>query len=157
MKSKIDFVTNSSSASFLLYIESTASTEEEFRQDMKSFLKDFFDARGYWYKEKDKQMEEKYNKLIEECKDPESKKAYKDALKTWKSREPFSKRIEAEVMQAKQIATHVFEIESFTSMLNYLPEDLPDYFKHLIMLYVTGDIIKYGIKHLTLRVDSDNH
>ena len=59
MKVKIDFITNSSSANFLLYIESTASTEEDFRKDMKKFVKDFFNERNWWYEEKDKEMEEK--------------------------------------------------------------------------------------------------
>jgi len=156
MKLKIDFITNSSSANLLLYIESTASTEEDFRKDMKKFVKDFFNERGWWYEAKDKEMEEKYKKFMEEAKDEKTKKMYKDTLDTWKYGKSRSQRVEAEIMQAKQIATHVFEIESWTSMLNYLPEDLPDYMKHLIMLYVTGDAIKYGIKRLTLRIDSDN-
>ena len=40
MKVRLDFVSNSSSASFLLYIESTADTEDQFRKDMKFLLKD---------------------------------------------------------------------------------------------------------------------
>ena len=44
MKVRLDFVSNSSSASFLLYIESTADTEDQFRKDMKFLLKDYFAA-----------------------------------------------------------------------------------------------------------------
>lgn len=156
MKVKIDFITNSSSANFLLYIESTASTEEDFRKDMKKFVKDFFNERNWWYEEKDKEMEEKYKKFMKEAKDEKTKKMFEDTLDSWKRGKTRSQRVEAEVMTAKQIATNVFEIESFTSMLNYLPDDLPDYMKHLIMLYVTGECVKYGIKRLTLRVVSDN-
>lgn len=156
MKIKLDFVSNSSSASFLLYIESNATNEAEFRRDMKVFLKDFFDERGYWYEEKDKEVEKIHKEKIESTTNEKTKEALRDALEKWKSRKPRSQMIQAEVMQAKQIATNVFEIESWTSMLNYLPEDLPDYIKHLIMLYVTGDCVKYGIKRLTLRVQSDH-
>jgi hypothetical protein len=156
MKVRLDFVSNSSSASFLLYIESNATNEAEFRRDMKVFLKDFFDERGYWYEEKDKEVEKIHKEKIESTTNEKTKEALRDALEKWKSRKPRSQMIQAEVMQAKQIATNVFEIESWTSMLNYLPEDLPDYIKHLIMLYVTGDCVKYGIKRLTLRVQSDH-
>jgi len=41
MKIKIDYVTNSSSASFLLYIESTARDEEEFIESFNKFLEDY--------------------------------------------------------------------------------------------------------------------
>lgn len=156
MKVRLDFVSNSSSASFLLYIESTADTEDQFRKDMKFLLKDYFDIRGYWYEEKDKEMERKYKEMMESVTDEKSKKVYKEALETWKSRKPMSQRIQAEVMLAKQIATHVFEIQSWTSMLNDLPDDLPDYFKYLMLIYVTGECSKYGIKRLTLRVESDH-
>ena len=156
MKVRLDFVSNSSSASFLLYIESTADTEDQFRKDMKFLLKDYFDARGYWYEEKDKEIERIHKERMKESTDLKTQKALEEAYETWKSRKPMSQRIQAEVMQAKQIATHVFEIESWTSMLNDLPDDLPDYFKYLMYLYVTGDCVKYGIKRVTLRVISDH-
>lgn len=156
MKTKLDFITNSSSASFYLYIECNAETEEQFRKDMKSLLKDYFNARDYWCEEKDEEMERKYKEMIESATDQKSKDFYKKALENWKSKKSMSQKIEKEVMQAKQIATHVFEIESWVCMLNDLPDDLPDYFKYLMYLYVTGDCVKYGIKRLTLRVQSDH-
>lgn len=160
MKTREDFVTNSSSASFIMYIESTVNNIDDFKNDMFKFITDYI--KEYWWKFKiqDDNVKRMYEKLIEEAKTDEQKIYYKDSLFEFDNKEdaPSRETLLKNTINAtaSQISTNVFSVEDFTSMLNDLTEDLPHWMQHLIMLYITGESGKYGIKSVKLKVVDDH-
>ncbi len=158
MKTKIDFVSNSSSASFIMYIESTVNNIDDFKNDMQKFIDDYFKEYLWKFKLQDDNEKQNYEKWIEEAKDEKTKKYYSDSLEKFinnnTSRETVLKNRLLDAIS--QVSTNVFSIEDFTGMLNDLTDDVPHYMRYLIMLYITDDSIKYGIKGIKLKI-VDNH
>ena len=158
MKTRIDYVTNSSSASFIMYIESTVNNIDDFKNDMQNFISDYI--KEYWWKFKlqDDETRRMYEKWIEEAKTSEHKIYYKQSLDEFNSDETSRETVLRNVINAtaSQISTNVFSIEDYTSMLNDLVDDLPHYMQRLIMSYVTGESHKYGIKSIKIKVVDDH-
>lgn len=154
MKTREDFVTNSSSASFIMYIESTVDNIDDFKKDMQKFVNDYFNAFEWKFVLEDRKIQASYEKWMEEEKSEEIKQHYKDELDEFNNNKISREFVLRTTILAtvSQISTNIFSVEDFTSMLNDLTEDLPHYMQHLIMLYITGEAIKYGIKSVKLKV-----
>ena len=127
MKTKIDFVSNSSSASFIMYIESTVNNIDDFKNDMQKFIDDYFKEYLWKFKLQDDNEKQNYEKWIEEAKDEKTKKYYSDSLEKFinnnTSRETVLKNRLLDAIS--QVSTNVFSIEDFTGMLNDLTDDVP--------------------------------
>lgn len=157
MKTRIDYVTNSSSASFIMYIESVVNNIDDFKNDMQKFISDYIKEYSWKFKLQDDETKRKYEKWIEKATTTEWKKVYQeciDKLDNETRREDALRKIINE--KASQISTNVFSIEDHTSMLNDLVDDLPHYMQRLIMSYVTGESHKYGIKSIKIKVVDDH-
>jgi len=141
-----------------MYIESTVDNLDAFKNDMNKFVDDYFNVFRWRFILQDEEIKKKYEKWMEEAKDEKAKKYYADSLEEFKNDKISRETVLRTTMfaTASQISTNVFSIEDFTSMLNDLVDDLPHYMSYLIMLYITGDATKYGIKSVKLKVVDDH-
>jgi hypothetical protein len=117
-------------------------------------VNDYFNAFEWKFVLEDRKIQASYEKWMEEEKSEEIKQHYKDELDEFNNNKISREFVLRTTILAtvSQISTNIFSVEDFTSMLNDLTEDLPHYMQHLIMLYITGEAIKYGIKSVKLKV-----
>lgn len=127
MKLKYDFVTNSSSASFVLYIETMEPDIESFKQSLKKLIE--------YYKTE----ELPYINVGHE---------YKDSRLEYEGAE--LKNIMNSVVQ---VTKHVYSVEVFTVILNSLLMDTPNLFKWMVLESMTvGLFNRFGINDVRLKI-----
>jgi len=175
MKLKLDFITNSSSASFILYIDSTATDLSEFESQWKNYIDAFI--HDYYYRLEPKIK--KYRKILIDNyeKDKKLEQKVKDGTATedeisWfnvfvskedlrnpneVSDDEIKKRVLGQMMIEK-IAGSTYSVEHFTPMFNNICDDVPNWMIELIVMYNMNptDLLKYGFKDVKLKISQDN-
>jgi hypothetical protein len=170
MKLKMDFITNSSSASFILYVESVVKDISEFEQLWNKYVDYFIESHSYKllknaeeYKENAKDSIERKKKIEEKIKNNEAIQIHE---KMWF--DSYSHLIERNVentsdydwmrytlgeMNVKQVVGPLFTISNHITMLNEL-EDIPNWMLHLILLDKTKDnkLLNFGITNVSILV-----
>jgi hypothetical protein len=127
MKKKMSFVTNSSSASFILHITSAARSLDQFKEIMKLFL-----SRHYAEKQFDYQR-------IYNVKDYE----------VWSN-----EQIELRLLGTIKEVGNIYKIYQWVGMFNDATENIPDWMNRLIIEQCMGKYIP-GIEKVTLTIEED--
>ena len=171
MKFKIDFVTNSSSASFILYIDSSANNLEEFELSWKKYINYYTDSYSYRIDEKIKKwrksLEESWKRKIEVDKKIKEGSATKIEKTFYGLMPPPTdpvKILDEEIIKdilglmiITPVVGNVYSIESWTSMFNNIVDDVPPWMIELIILYnMNSDkLLDFGFKSVKLKIDED--
>lgn len=125
MKIKLDFVTNSSSASFILFVESMEPDLSGFKQSLRRLFDWFILNESGFYSE------------IE---------GYRHDNK---------QRMDNILESVDQISTHCYKLEAYTSMLNSLLQDTPEIFVWMILESMAVGLKDYGINSVVLRIEDE--
>ena len=147
MKLKMDFVTNSSSASFILYVTSTENNLDDFTTRWNDFVEYFINTNSYSLQEKVKKYREALKELNKDKKELEEKIKNGEALPHQKnfydifyfhikennnlSDHDIMKMLLGE-MSCNHISENTFSVVHSVTMLNNLFEDLPSWMTYLI-------------------------
>jgi len=173
MKLKIDFITNSSSASFILYVTSTENNLKDFNTKWNDFVEYFINNNLYSFREKVKKYRESLKELNKEKKELEEKIKNGEALpQQEKFYNVFYSHVKTDndlsdhdimkmllgEMNRNHISENVFSVVHSVTMLNNLFEDLPSWMIYLILLDHMKDdqLLEFGIKNVKLEVDEDS-
>jgi len=172
MKIKNDFITNSSSASFILTIDSTANSLDEFLELWNKFLEHFIlenkwkiDIQIEKYKKNLEERISEKNKLLEKINsgnaDEKDKTIFNliyshyddDAINKLKN-EDIQKMILGE-MNYNHVISHVFSVEHNVSMYNSF-DDIPDWMIYVIIKQNMGsDLFQFGIKDVIFSIEEN--
>lgn len=173
MKAKLDFITNSSSASFILYVTSEATNLDDFNLKWNDFVNHYINTYFYellpevkeWIESQKSAMKQKkyLEKVIENNEATEYEKfQYNYVYSNIKPSDDLSDHDVMKIMLGEMntnfISNNVFTVTNNTMMLNDLIEDLPNWMKYLIILNNMGDpkLLKFGIQNVKLEVDKDH-
>lgn len=173
MKVKLDFITNSSSASFILYVTSTENNLKDFTTKWNDFIEHFININSYSLQERVKKYRKSLKKLNKEKKKQEEKIKNGEVSKQQEMfYDLFYSHIESDndlsdhdimkmllgEMSCKHISENVFSVVHSVTMLNNLFEDLPSWMTYLILLDHMKDdrLLEFGIKSIKLEVDEDS-
>jgi len=172
MKIKVDFITNSSSASFILYIESTAQNLEEFEKCWEKYINYFTSSYKYrlhenvkkWRKSLQGSWKEKLkaDKKIKEGKATKLEKTFFGLMSPPVdpkniSDDEIMKMVLGE-MTINQVVGNVYSISHFTSMFNDY-NDLPKWMIELIVMnnMKSGELLDFGFKDVKLKIDDQGY
>lgn len=172
MKAKLDFITNSSSASFILCITSEATNLDDFNLKWNDFVNHYINNYFYellpevkeWRKARKINVEKKeyLEKVIENNEETEYEKFQYSIYSHIKSADDLSDHDVMKIMLGEMntnfISNNVFTVTNNTLMLNDLIDDLPNWMKYLIILNNMGDpkLLKFGIQNVKLEVVKDH-
>lgn len=172
MKTKLDFITNSSSASFILYVTSEATNLDDFNLKWNDFVNHYINTYFYellpevkeWREARKINVEQKeyLEKVIENNEATEYEKFQYSIYSHIKSSNDLTDydvmKIILGEMNTDFDSNNVFTVTNNTMMLNDLIEDLPNWMKYLIILNNMGDpkLLKFGIQNVKLEVDKDH-
>ena len=171
MKIKTDFVSNSSSASFILLIDSTTDNFDLFVESWEHFIEDFINEHSYRIDqkvEKYKKAHEEHKKWYLERKEKISKGEASDSDKTLFDlfdKMQIQDRTKEEIQRivignygVEQVVGTAFQVLHWTSMFNYLLEDVPEWMKYAIIMenMYPGHLMKYGFKTARIKIEKDN-
>ena len=126
MKIKLDFVTNSSSASFILFVESMEPDLSGFKQSLRRLFDNF--------------LQNELDIISE----------YRNSNKQW-----IIKELDRILESVDQISTHCYKLESYTSMLNSLLQDTPEIFVWMILESMAVGLKDYGINSVSMRLEDE--
>jgi lysyl-tRNA synthetase class I len=170
MKFKNDFITNSSSASFILKIKSTANNLKDFIELWNLYIKHYTEEHKYKIDEKvekHKKWLRKYKreqiKLKKKIENNEATKYEKIKFELCykenenESDEDIKKDILGNMMFEK-ISKNLYEVSHWTSMFNCIEEDVPNWMIELIVLYNMDPkkLLRYGFKNIKFEIKDDN-
>lgn len=173
MKVKLDFITNSSSASFILYVTSTENTIDSFTSKWNEYIKYFIIENYYsllpkvqsyrkFLKESNEMKKEKEEKIKNGSATDIDKIMFNNFYSHLKLDEDLSdfeiiKMMSGE-MNIEQISPDGYTVTNNTSMLNDILEDIPKWMVYLILLYNMKDnkLSEFGIKDVVLKIDKDS-
>ncbi|HQQ39744.1 MAG TPA: hypothetical protein PKY72_05545 [Bacilli bacterium] len=173
MKVKLDFITNSSSASFILYVTSTENNLKDFTTKWNDFVEHFININSYSLQERVKKYRKSLKKLNKEKKELEEKIKNGEALpQQEKFYNVFYSHVKTDnnlsdhdimkmllgEMSCNHISENTFSVVHSVTMLNNLFEDLPSWMTYLILLDHMKDdqLLEFGIKSIKLEVDEDS-
>lgn len=174
MKLKGDFTTNSSSASFILYVEALTNKLDEFIRDCwDPYIKYYISSYSYRLipkaQEYRKFLEEEYKERIEVEKKIKDETIDKKELGFFNltnhvlvdpqklSDDDIIKEYILESIFVGKKVGNVFSVSYWTSMFNNLTEDVPPWMIELILMYNMNpnDLTKFGMKSVKLEVSED--
>ena len=164
MKVKVDFITNSSSANYILYITSLDRTKDLFIDSLKLFLEQYLISYGCRLKNKQEKDLKEYQESLKKLKKTAKNKRtpftertieqFQETIEMLKDPEYYKKSLIRNVVSNIECLTQRrYVIREFTSMLNDEVKDCPHYLMVLMLEYLKGNGVKYGIEHLFLEID----
>ena len=131
MKIKLDYQTNSSSASFVVYLSSPSTDIEHFKIGLKKLMDDFIRDEVPYY------LVVHGDQDIQERKD-------------W-----YTKHLEQLLDSVSQITPNTYMFSDWTSMLNSVLMDMPAFIKFLVLEYAVNGLHEYGINTVVVKVEED--
>ena len=171
MKIKSDFITNSSSASFILFIESTANTLEEFEKGWDEYIKSYCAEYGHTLSGRVKSWRENLHKswlykleLDEKSKNgtaTDTEKALNSGLYMALNPEKLSDddilKMALGEMTINKEGENLFSVSYWTSMFNFVMDDLPAWMINLIVLHnmEPKDLLRFTFKDVKLKIEDD--
>ncbi len=135
MKIRLDYVSNSSSASFICYISSNDTDINHFKISLKKLMDRFIQdevpfLEGYgWNTTEDDTYRERV----------EYHQTHLDQL----------------LERTDQITNNTYKLESYTSMLNSLLQNTEPFFTFILLESMMAGLMDYGIRSVQLRLDED--
>ena len=148
MKIKSDFATNSSSASFILYIDSNISNLEDFKESWEKYIT-FFIEDNMWnidsairkfreYEDDSKKKFEVIKEKIENKTLTEAEQKFYDLF--YEGKEPKISTDEEIIrnhiighMEVDKVVGNTYKISHFTPMFNFILDDVPKWMQYLII------------------------
>ena len=171
MKIKNDLITNSSSASFILFIESDVNSLEEFEQCWNKYIEYYVAEHNYKLMKEVKILRENLEKSWKYKLEIDEK--IKNGTATWieKSLRGLSDTIDPKnilddeiikmsfgQMSISKVVGNTYSVGHWVSMFNYIVEDVPSWMIHLIVLHNMNstELIKFGFKNVKLEIQEDS-
>jgi len=174
LKIKTDFITNSSSASFILFIESTFDTLEEFEESWNKFLKKYIFTHKWKIDKKVKNLKISYKKAKEEISKIEEKIKNNEKITNFEkiTYDFKNERVKLENLSDEDLEKitlgnmviqnfigSIFEISQWSVMYNDF-SDVPEWMTYLIILhnmnpeYLLSD---FGFKNVKFKINEDDN
>jgi hypothetical protein len=172
MKIKSDFITNSSSASFILFIETNLPNLKAFTKSWNKYIEFFIDDNKWVIdhqiedrKKYLKESREEGLKLKEKINNNTATKEdkimydffYKGSNFKDKSKKQLIKDILGD-MVIDEVVAYTYEVSHHTSMYNYILDDVPRWMQHMIIMknIEPETFSEIGFLNCKLKIESDH-
>ena len=171
LKTKTDFVTNSSSASFILLIESTFDNLKEFNEAWNKFLNKYLFEHSWKISKKVEELKISYKEREEEIVKIEEKIKNGEKLTfieeiTYNNQKTKLEnltnddleRISLGNITIENLVGNVFEVSHWSVMYNDF-SDVPEWMRYLIIFYNMNPeylLSRFGFKKIKFKIQEDN-
>lgn len=173
MKIKADFVTNSSSASFILFIQSTFDNLEKFKESWDKYLKSYIKEHEWIFQKKVENLRKYYKESQETIGKIEEK--IKNGIElTFVERMDYQNKDEISELEnltdeelqkislghieLQNLFGNTFEISSWRVMFNDF-SDIPKWMSYLVILHNMNPeflLESFGFKNIRLKIEEDD-